>query len=124
MELNDKGRLVSIDIKPPYTVCIGGIDKLHLLKRWEIIQSDDLEIDWMRSIDYLFIDTKHTTEHVFNELRKFAPYVKHYIVVHDTKMFHDVLVGVQMFVAGAPWIATETDAMQYGLTILQRKLTI
>ena len=63
----------------------------HLLKLGlNFIQADDLEIPQVEC-DVLFIDTHHSYQQLWEELKRHAEGVKKYIVMHDTVTFgyHD-----------------------------------
>lgn len=68
------------------------VDELGLSDYWRFTQSDDLAIDWQKSIDHLFIDTSHTYEQTMAELRKFEPFVRDgaIITMHDSVTFPTV----------------------------------
>ncbi len=52
---------------------------------WNFIQCDDLDLEWNKELDLLFIDSDHTYDQLKNELIKFVPFVKKdgFIIMHD-----------------------------------------
>ena len=51
---------------------------------WEFIQADTTAIGTIPQTDFLFIDSKHTAEQVYTELKKHACAVRKYLGFHDT----------------------------------------
>jgi cephalosporin hydroxylase len=81
--------------------------------------------------DLLFIDTRHTYEHLDAELRAHEPLVREYIVLHDTDTYRDHDEGgggrglqpaIDEFLArhGGAWELEEHWANNNGLTVLVR----
>lgn len=90
------------------------------------------EVESIEETDLLFIDSIHTWKVLQRELELFAPKVRKYIVLHDTKgngeKGEDGKEG--LFYALRPWLESHgewfpvyhTD-MQYGLTVLSKDIT-
>jgi predicted O-methyltransferase YrrM len=89
------GRVYSIDINPCREAW-NVITNFGLGDRWSFIQGDDLQVNWDKSIDHLFIDTSHTYEHTLKELQKYEPYVRigGIITLHDTISFPEVMTAI------------------------------
>ena len=56
-------------------------------------------MEWSKEVDLLFIDTEHTTEHVWNELNKYSSFAKKAILVHDA-MSIEVYTAIRNFLIG------------------------
>jgi hypothetical protein len=98
---------------------------------FEFIQSDTIDPNFSISeCDLLFIDTKHTGEHVFAELNKHADNVKKFIIFHDTVTmwerddFFDapgLKYGMEPFLINHPeWKLVETFTNNNGLMVWER----
>lgn len=90
------------------------------------------EIAEIEETDLLFIDTIHTGKVLAEELRKFGPKVRKYIVMHDTKQYADRGEDGKdgMFSALQPWLEANPTWFpvyhaehQYGLTVLSCDLS-
>jgi hypothetical protein len=77
--------------------------------------------------DMLFIDSQHTFGRLSDELKKFAPSVRRYIVMHDTQLHgflgedggQGLLAAIREFCRANPqWSVVYHTLMQYGLTVL------
>ncbi len=95
------GRVHSIDIDP----CIKAKEMVRsygLEKYWVFTQGDDLEVEWGKPIDHLFIDTSHLFEHTVKELEKYEPHVKRggIITLHDTVIYPEVLPAIMKYTDG------------------------
>lgn len=85
--------------------------------------------------DLLFLNTRHTADQVYRELRFFSPIVKRYIVLHNTQIYGErgeghsdqaqvagILVAVRKFLRDNPvWSVVYHTQDQYGLTVLSCK---
>jgi predicted O-methyltransferase YrrM len=89
------GTVTSIDVVD-CPEAISKVDSLGLSKWWRFIRGDDLEVEWNKSIDHLFIDTSHTYDHTLKELQKFEPWVNAggVITLHDIVAFPDILRAI------------------------------
>lgn len=89
--------------------------------KWTFICQDDLTVDWNREIDLLFIDSSHVQEHCLTELRKFSPFVRHWIILHDT-IITGVTEAIKIFLSENKnqWIWAEW-LHRHGLALLMRK---
>ena len=65
--------------------------------QWEFVQADNLEADWMKSIDHLYIDTSHTAEQMLREHQKYEPYARTggIVTTHDSASFPGVKRGIR-----------------------------
>lgn len=79
--------------------------------------------------DLLFLDTKHTGEQVYQELKLHAPNVKKRIAIHDTEIFgnrgedgsNGLMFGIRQFVYENPeWFVWKHLTNNHGFTILSR----
>ncbi len=79
--------------------------------------------------DLLFIDSQHTAVRLREELAKFAPRVRHYIVLHDTAVHgqrgedggEGLASAVRDFCeSSSEWFIATHTLKQYGLTVLSR----
>jgi len=119
------GHLWSVDISE---ICVQNIhfgDDWDLSKYWTYTShTDDLDYEWNRSIDLLFIDTSHTYEQTLAELIKFSPYVKYggMILLHDSLMDHingwGVLRAIKTFIS-SDWYFYEMN-VEGGLAVLEK----
>lgn len=71
----------SYDLNPPEFNCPEDV-----VKRWHFTQADTTQLKEIPECDLLFIDTRHTRNHVTAELRM-AKHVRKFI------LFHDVIVS-------------------------------
>lgn len=104
------GKMVSIDIEP-MTFNNG---------RVKIITLDDLEYEIEKEnfidipCDMLFIDTSHTYKHTLAELRRYAPFVKKRIYLHDVNVHEEVERAIKEFIKESPeW---EYENIEYEVT--------
>lgn len=86
----------------------------------------------IESTDLLFIDTKHTGEHLYAELKKLAPKVRYRIAMHDTQVFgargedgsSGLLHGLKRFLhesaEGSLWSVVYHVANNNGFTVISR----
>ena len=83
------GSMTSVDINDVPLVKDWVIEK-GFEKHWEFIQCNDLDLEWSKELDLLFIDSDHTYQQLKNELIKFVPFVKRdgFIIIHDIN--HDL----------------------------------
>lgn len=74
------------------------------------------------SCDILLIDTKHTHDHVFQELTLHAPSVNHTIFVHDTVGYKDVHKAIESFLKTPEGkkFKFHNDTRGYGCGVLRR----
>jgi hypothetical protein len=79
--------------------------------------------------DFLFIDTTHTADHLYQELRRHAPKVRRWIALHDTVIYGEngegggpgLLPAVRRYLRENPeWTVKKHYRHQYGLLILTR----
>lgn len=79
--------------------------------------------------DLLFIDSQHTAKQLGEELSKFAPRVRRFIVMHDTALHGQtgedggpgLLAAIREFLEANPeWFIHYHAEKQYGLTVLGR----
>lgn len=79
--------------------------------------------------DLLFIDTKHTADHLWAELSRHYEKVSRYIILHDTVIFGErgedggpgLLPAVRRFVTEHPeWCVVRHDHNNHGLLVLSR----
>jgi len=87
------------------------------------------QIESIEKTDMLFIDTVHTYSRMIDELNKFAPSVKRFIVARGTQANGEVgedggagiLYALRFFMKENPqWSVIEHYENQYGLTVLGR----
>jgi len=106
------------------------VKKLHELLPAIVLENSDspgvAEID---ETDLLFIDTRHTKARLAEELAKFAPRVRRYIVLHDTSLYgqrgEDGGAGLleairELLESDSSWFVASHASKQYGLTVLGR----
>ena len=115
------GKVTSIDIDP----CIKAkqtIKKLELEDYWNFIQSDDLTVEWDEPIDHLFIDAKHTYDHLTSELKKFEPFVKPggWITFHDIVYCPPVLEAINDYIKNRKDLTLYKNFNCRGLGIIRK----
>lgn len=91
---------------------------------------DSPKVDSIEETDMLFIDsTQHTFRRMTEELTKYAPQVRRYIVCHDTRLHSEkgedggpgLLTAMRAYMRAHPeWSVIEHTDTQYGLTVLGR----
>jgi len=128
--------LTSVDIAHPEGVG-GDLDRARTAaaemgKRFTFLQASSLEIE-RHQVDLTFIDTLHTFGQLLAELRRFAPFTRRYLVLHDTEVFgttgeDGVAPGLRMaidvFLRDNPGWALEAHyPNNHGLTVLKRRQT-
>lgn len=116
--VGETGRVWSVEKRDSWS------DHMRRIKErfpaWVFILADDLEIEWDREVDLLFIDTSHTYEHTLAELIKFSPFVRNWIFLHDTKI-SAVSKAIEDFVGDDwEWIVAEWSH-RHGLALLTRR---
>lgn len=126
-------RLTSYDINPGIR-SVGAVSTLakSVGIDFKFIVGDSAEVD-IEPADMLFIDSKHTYEHLTKELTKHSPKIKKFITMHDTEVFgvrgerwtkENPVVGlwpaVEAFVALGVWKIRERRTNCCGLTTLER----
>lgn len=88
---------------------------------------DSPAVQSLAPTEMLFLDTQHTYSRLSEELRKFAPQVSRYIIVHDTQLYGDhgedggrgLFDAMTDFMRENPqWSVLYHTKQQYGLTIL------
>lgn len=81
----------------------------------------------IEATDLLFIDSKHTANHLYSELLQFAPHVRRWIVCHDTALYGErgedggpgLLPAIRRYLTEQPqWSVIYHTQNQYGLTVL------
>lgn len=104
------------------------LEKVSKETKFNFIQGNSLEIE-IPECDLLFIDTKHTGEHVYNELNKHAAKVSQRIIFHDTEIYGErgedgsagLLAGIRRFLHENPeWFTIRHDQNNNGLTVISR----
>lgn len=91
--------------------------------KFTFIHADDLSVEPI-DCDILFIDTSHTEEHTYKELKKFSPHVKTFIALHDINPEKfDTLKGFNRWYAeeGTNWEEYYRDHDVCGLLVIKRK---
>ena len=83
------GHVYSIDIEKWPELEVFSKDYEQLVTNWTFIESDDLKLEWNKSIDLLYIDTSHKYDHTLKELQKYEPLIAHGGVI----IFHDISVN-------------------------------
>jgi len=114
-------RLTSIDVEPPkFPIEVLG----ELKDYWEFIQGNDLEVEWDREVDLIFIDTIHTYDHLKAELEKYHKYAR-LIVLHDTTeprwLAKGYLKALKDFLRNHTQWEEIYLGTKHGLTLLRRK---
>lgn len=107
---------------------VGEIGKLSVnVFDFELHSVESPAVAEITETDLLFIDSQHTYERLRDELKKFAPRVSRYIVLHDTALhgFHGedggagLLQALKEFMRDDPkWSIVYHTQDQYGLTVL------
>lgn len=91
-------------------------------------QGDSLSLD-IEGTDLLFIDTKHTGAHLWQELSRHAPRVHRWIVLHDTVIYGELgedgspglLHAVRRYLRDHPeWSVVKHYRNNHGLLVLSR----
>lgn len=96
--------------------------------QFEFRLGDSLSVD-IEDTDMLFIDTRHTAEHLQDELARHAGKVGRWIVLHDTQIYGEkgedgspgLLVGLREFLRTNPkWSVIYHTQVNNGLTVISR----
>lgn len=93
--------------------------------KYTYINDDDLLIEPI-DCDILFVDSDHTEEHVYAQLKKYSPHVKTYIALHDinpSTFGGSVLRGYERWYneCGNDWEEYYRDYDRCGLLVIKRK---
>jgi predicted O-methyltransferase YrrM len=102
------GNVYSIDINPCQEAR-ETIKNLALFDRWNFIQGDDLQVNWSKEIDHLFIDTSHEYNQTLEELRKYEPYVRSGGII----TLHDIISCPEVFAAISEYTRNRNDLRIY-----------
>lgn len=89
-----------------------------LFDRAILTQRDSREA-WFMPVDFLFIDTVHTVEHVAAELAMHAARVRQRIMVHDTEA-PGLYTFVATWAADHGWTVEHRETRSVGFTVLKR----
>jgi len=98
----------------------------HLFEGYDVemyeIDSKDPKLTTIGEVDLMVIDSYHKAYHTWEELKVHAPYVKKYILFHDTfKPTDSVQQAVNQFVMqNANWHIEKYDQRNVGYTCLKR----
>jgi tRNA A58 N-methylase Trm61 len=94
--LPDWGHLWSVDLR----ACLKAREKYGEIwkNKWTFyFDMDSLKLEWNMPIDMIFIDSSHDFEFTLKELRKFSPFAKHIIFMHDTRSHPQVTQALETF---------------------------
>lgn len=92
------------------------------------LQSPDVET--IEPTDLLFIDSQHTKARLAEELAKYGPAVRRWIVMHDTQLYRNkgedngpgLVEAIRDYCRANPeWFVSAHTPEQHGLTILSRE---
>jgi hypothetical protein len=105
------------------------VKRLPLAEGWAVDPSDSPAIDAIDETDLLFLDRVHTKARILEELTKYAPQVRRWIVLHDTvshahKGEDDgpgIFAALQEWLPESGWFVSYHTSDQYGLTVLARQ---
>jgi hypothetical protein len=87
------------------------------------------DVTEIEETDVLFIDSTHTKERLLAELKTFTPYVRRWVVMHDTYLHAErgedgregLIEAIREFILGVPdWFVAEHTTEQFGLTVIGR----
>jgi len=76
---------------------------------FDIKNLDSLDIKAVSSCDLLHIDSFHTYEYLLNELRLHGPYIRKYIIFHDTNTNKRVLTNSQGLLQAIAYYISEIE---------------
>ena len=126
--------LTSVDLQHPSSLGadLGLVERAALEQGtdFRFLQCNTLEVA-VEPVDLTFIDTWHVHDQLLAELRRFAPFTRKYLVLHDTETFG--LVGedgvsrglssaiVEFLEADHSWFLAEHHTNNNGLTVLARR---
>lgn len=90
-------KLITIDIKPYLDKDIFKIAAKEIGVHFEYIIADDMTIN-IEPCDLLFIDTSHTEEHTYQELKRHGNKALKYIAFHDVvEPKHQTMPGIKRY---------------------------
>lgn len=90
-------KLITIDIKPHLDKDIFEIAAKEIGVHFEYIIADDMTIN-IEPCDLLFIDTSHTEEHTYQELKRHGNKALKYIAFHDVvEPKHQTMLGIKRY---------------------------
>lgn len=114
------GHLWSIDIEA-CSETRQRLKEFSLSNRWTFYSStNDVEFDWNYEVDMIFIDTSHTFDHTLFELKKFSPFAKRFIFLHDTSSHPAVRKAIGAFLSDNTQWAWGEWYHHLGLALLMR----
>ena len=83
-----------------------------------VVQSDSHSLATVGECDVMLIDTKHTYNHLREELKLHAHMVKHFIVLHDTAAQPELQRAAEEYCAKSNWKVVERYMGNVGYTVL------
>jgi predicted O-methyltransferase YrrM len=115
-------KLITIDIKQYLDLPIFQMVAKDIGVHFEYIIANDMEID-IDPCDLLFIDTSHTEEHTYQELKKHGDKAKKYIAFHDiVEPKHQTAPGIKRYLQETSlWETHYKDTNGDGFLVLRRK---
>lgn len=84
-------------------------------------ENSSLDINTEVTTDFLLVDSVHKYKHIMQEVQKFAPLTKKYIMFHDTNNIPQVRRAVDDFLRNTKcWEEIEHYPVNAGYTVLKR----
>lgn len=120
------GTFVTYDLNRPNEA--DSLAKVAGKTNFKFVQGSSIEVD-IEETDLLFIDTKHTADHLWAELSRHAGKVRRWIALHDTMVYGErgedgtagLLPAMRRFIhENREWSVIRHDVNNNGFTVLSK----
>lgn len=115
-------RVVGVDIALAPFLPAEGLFRAYVdrLGKHLIVRERDSRLPLSLSVDFLLIDSRHTVDHLRDELRVHGPHVRRFILLHDTLTFPYLGVEAGRWAERNGWTVHLRSTCGHGHTLLSR----